>query len=413
MRPRLIFTSLALAAVLALLPAAALAAAPPRTMKGSVTYVGSSSFTVQTSGRRTGMINALTAAGNVVTRGNYPYVWGGGHAAAGAAGVGIKGPGHNGRRTGYDCSGAVAAVLTGAGLWAAGSPVPNDAGVISQLLQEKLIARGPGTAPNEVTLYDHPGVHIFMNINGRFFGTSDGGGGNPSQTKGGAGWLDDGAPDATSRAFKQYHVLPSVLKNRATYGHAFTFGIGANAALLASMAVGDSLQVTYQGTSFGSMIASTVGWVGAVSASATVASIAADGSSFTVTTAGGQTLTLSTGTNPSLLDGLQVGDTIDVTYTKAATGALVARALTVTATPVPSQATGTIVAIAADLSSFTLQTTGGQTMTFSTAGSTGILAGVQVGESVQVSYTQSTGGALTAVEISPQSAATGPYRGGR
>ncbi|HWF34020.1 MAG TPA: DUF5666 domain-containing protein, partial [Solirubrobacteraceae bacterium] len=267
--------------------------------------------------------------------------------------------------------------------------------------------------PNEVTLYDHPGVHIFMNINGRFFGTSDGGGGNPSQTKGGAGWLDDGAPDATSRAFKQYHVLPSVLKNRATYGHAFTFGIGANAALLASMAVGDSLQVTYQGTSFGSMIASTVGWVGAVSASATVASIAADGSSFTVTTAGGQTLTLSTGTNPSLLDALQVGDTIDVTYTKAATGALVARALTVTATPVPSQATGTIVAIAADLSSFTLQTTGGQTMTFSTAGSTGILAGVQVGESVQVSYTQSTGGALTAVEISPQSAATGPYRGGR
>jgi hypothetical protein len=71
------------------------------------------------------------------------------------------------------------------------------------------------------------------------------------------------------------------------------------------------------------------------------------------------------------------------------------------------------VAIAADLSSFTLQTTGGQTMTFSTAGSTGILAGVQVGESVQVSYTQSTGGAFTAVEISPQSVATGPYRGGR
>jgi hypothetical protein len=408
MRPRLIVICLALVGVL-VLPAAGLAA-PAKAVTGSVTAVGSSSFTIQTAGRRTGVINALTSAAGAVTTGDYPYVWGGGHGAAGAASVGIKGPGHNGRRVGYDCSGAVAAVLAGAGLWAAGSGVPSDAGVITQLLQQKLIARGAGTAPTEVTLYDHPGVHIFMNIDGRFFGTSDGGAGNPSQLKGGAGWLDDGAPDATNRVFKRYHFLPSVLKNRTTYGHALTFGVGANAAMLAGLMVGDSLQVAYQGTGFGSMVASSIGYVGAVTTSGTVASVAADGSSFTITTAAGTPVTLSTGTNTGLAGGLQVGDTIQVVYTRAAGGALIARSLTVTATPVPAQATGTIIAIAADFSSFTLQTAGGQDLTFATGGVTSILTGYQVGAGVQVSYTQGAGGALTAVQLAAaQSAPTTPY----
>ena len=38
-----------------------------------------------------------------------------------------------------------------------------------------MIAPGVGKGPLEVTLWDHPTVHIFMNIDGRFFGTSDGG----------------------------------------------------------------------------------------------------------------------------------------------------------------------------------------------------------------------------------------------
>ena len=54
------------------------------------------------------MVGALTAAANAVTAGDYPYVYGGGHEAAGTASIGIKGPGYNGRRIGYDCSGAVA-----------------------------------------------------------------------------------------------------------------------------------------------------------------------------------------------------------------------------------------------------------------------------------------------------------------
>src|SRR5205807_416226 len=97
----------------------------------------------------------------------------------------------------------------------------NDAGVITELRHERLIAPGVGTGPLAVTLYDHPGVHIFMNIEGRFFGTSDGGGGgNPN---GGAGWLSDGAPDASSPAYKRYHVLPGVLRQSTNAAHAITF----------------------------------------------------------------------------------------------------------------------------------------------------------------------------------------------
>ena len=197
-----------------------------------------------------------------------------------------------------------------------------------------------------MTLYDRPGVHIFMNIDGRFFGTSDGGPDNPGQLKGGAGWLDDGGPDASSGAFKPYHFLPAVLKNKTTYGHDLTFQLGANPAALAGVQVGDELNVTYQGTAVGSMVAGAVAWVGAITTSGTVASIAPDDSSFTVQTPAGPVLTFSTGTNPGLADELQVGDTIDLTYTSAA-GALTARVLTVTATPVPvpAPATGTITAV--------------------------------------------------------------------
>jgi hypothetical protein len=320
------------------LPSGALAS-QPRTATGTVTAIQSSDFTLQTAGRRTGVINALNEAANAVTEDDYPYVWGGGHAEAGVASKGIKGPGYNGRRVGYDCSGSVAAVLAGAGLWPAGSPVPSEAGMIRQLLQEKLIARGPGTAPDEVTLYDDPGVHIFINIDGRFFGTSDGGSGNPLQSKGGAGWLADGAPDASDRAFKRYHVLPSVLKDQTTYGHSLTFQIGPNAGIIDGATVGDDLHITYEGTGVGSMIASAIAYVGAITTSGTIASVAADGSSFTLETANGQDLTFSTGTYTGLIDGLQVGDAIQVMYTDAE-DVLTARSLTITATPVASQATG-------------------------------------------------------------------------
>jgi hypothetical protein len=195
-----------------------------------------------------------------VTAGDFPYVYGGGHANAGVASIGIKGPGYNGHTVGFDCSGSVAAVLSSAGVWQAASGVPNDAGIIAQLKQEHLIAKGVGSGPSEVTLYDDAGVHIFMNIDGRFFGTSDGGGGgNPN---GGAGWLDDGAPDATSHSYKAYHLLPSVLGQQTTYQSSFTFQVpaGSNEQYLE---LGQAVHVGYTVAPNGKLKAQRISSVGA------------------------------------------------------------------------------------------------------------------------------------------------------
>ncbi len=383
-------------------------AAPSGTATGTVTAIGAASLTIQTAGRRTGVIDALTADAAAVARRDYPYVWGGGHAEAGVASIGIKGPGYNGRRVGYDCSGSVGAVLAGAGLWPAGSPVPSDAGIITQLLQERLIARGPGKAPDEVTLYDDPGVHIFMNIDGRFFGTSDGGGGN---AKGGPTWLDDSAQDASNSAFKRYHVLPAVLNDQTTYGHSLTFKIDPQAATIGAFAAGDKVRVSYVEAGSGAMIARSIGLVGAITTSGSVASIAPDGQSFTVETASGRSLTFSI-EEPELIDGLQVGDTVQVIYTKSVAGTLLARSLTVTATPVVSQVNGTITTIAPGLGSFTLQTSGGQEMTFSTGGLPSVIAGLQAGEQVQVNYTQLSDGSLTALQVIGSESGGGSPGGG-
>jgi hypothetical protein len=299
----------AAACALAVLAPASAIASPQVVARGSatgtVTVANGYSFTIQTPGPATGVVNAMTAAANGITSRDYPYVYGGGHTQAGVASVGTR---RRGRRIGFDCSGSVAAVLASAGLWPAGAGVPNDAGVIAQLLREKVIARGVGTGPVEVTLYDHPGVHIFLNIDGRFFGTSDGGGGgNP---RGGAGWLSDGAPDASSHAYRRYHVLPSVLRQSTNAARTVTFqGVPTQGVL-----VGEQVQVSYEELASGSLLATTVAYPGAVTATGTVQSVAADGSSFTFQDQSGATTTVMT---PTPVDGLAVGDTVQVTYTSA------------------------------------------------------------------------------------------------
>jgi hypothetical protein len=343
---RTVATWCALACGLILLPVAPAAAASVASVRavtvvargsatGTITALSGSSVTILTAGPRTGVVNALTAAATRVTRQDYPYVWGGGHAQAGIASVGSRGPGYNGRRAGYDCSGSVAAVLAAAGLWPAGGGVPSDAGVIAQLLGEHLIARGAGSGPVEVTLYDHPGVHIFMNIDGRFFGTSDGaGGGNP---RGGAGWLDDSASDASSPVFKRYHFFPWVLKASTTAGHIDSFQLGALAG--DALALGDQVRIGYEQTRSGKLIATTVTYPGAITATGTVQSIAADGSSLTVQTPSGNTLTFATQGVSQLIETVEIGDSVQVAYTQSGS-TVTARALTVTGTPPPSTSAG-------------------------------------------------------------------------
>lgn len=378
--------------------AARRAAVVPGSLSGTIAGIEADNFTIQTGGRPTGVIHALTDAANAVTRQDTPYVWGGGHGEAGVASVGdIGGPGANGKNVGYDCSGAVAAVLTGAGLWSPGSAVPNDAGVIAVLLARGLIAPGPGTAPNEVTLYDHPGVHIFMNINGRFFGTSDGGAGGDG--KGGAGWLDDSATDARSRAFKQYHFLPSVLRDETTYGQEYTFQLNADPGIDSDFLIGDKVHVDYRAAG-GSMTVAQLGWVGARNLTGTLTSLGPDGNGLVVQTASGKTYSLAATDVEDSLDSLVAGDSVKLVYLRNR-GALTARVLTVTAAPSSLTATGTITAIAADQSSLTIETSAGKQLTLATSGTPAMLTGLGVGTQVQADYTEWPNGTLLATTLSP------------
>jgi hypothetical protein len=323
--------ALSAAVLCAAVGAPAALSAPPRPAghaqaRGAVVALGWSSFTIRVGGRRMPVVRALTAAANAVARGDYPYVYGGGHAEAGIASIGIKGPGYNGRRVGFDCSGAVGAVLAGAGLLPPGMSVPNDAGVIAELRQAKLIARGVGHGPGAVTFWDKPGVHIFMSVNGHDFGTSDGGAGNPAQPHGGAGWLNDGAPDASNPAFRPYHLVASELRAPTVYGPTLTFQTGGDYDLLDGVVLGDALHVSYTRDRKGVLTAGAVAFADAHTVTATVTAIAQDGASVTVQTSAGQTLTLSA-VSARLLSWVDVGEEVSLTYTSGAGGAPVARAV--------------------------------------------------------------------------------------
>lgn len=312
------------------LPAAAGATS---TVRGKLQVLGSSDFVVQTAGRARGVTRAMISTANRLAAQDYPYVWGGGHAQAGVPSIGIKGPGHNGRRRGFDCSGSVAAVLAGADIWPASGGVPGDATVISELRSWHVLAKGAGHGPAEVTLYDYPGVHIFMNINGRFFGTSAGGyGGN---AKGGPGWLDGSTPDAFSRTYRRYHLVSSVLHGRIS-GQSIGFRTGSLQNLVEQFQVGQPMSVSYRTTQYGTLVANSVSYPGASSLTGTVTEVAPDGSSLTVQPASGTPVTLSTGTLSGLVAGsVYAGGTVTVTYSRVA-GTDTLRTVTSAAPAIPA-----------------------------------------------------------------------------
>ena len=99
------------------------------------------------------------------------------------------------------------------------------------------------------------------------------------------------------------------------------------------------MQVGYEELASGSLIATTIGYPGAITTSGAVEAVAADGTSFTIQTADGGSLTLSTTSLAAPIDGLAVGDTVQVTYT-AARAAMIALAVNVTETPAGSSGAG-------------------------------------------------------------------------
>jgi hypothetical protein len=249
--PRRLLLCVCVAALGCVAPAAARAAASPLpsrgTVSGTLVSTGWSSLTVRTHARRMRVLTALDAAADQVAAGRYPYVWGGGHAAAGSADTGERGgPGHNGTRVGYDCSGTVAAVLAGANLWTPGTGVPSDAGIVSELRHAGVVVAGAGHGPDAVTLWDQRGQHIFLQLGDRFFGTSDGGAGavdNP----GGAGWLDDGAPDTQRHSYHAFHFVAGALSGRVDYGPTVTVALrGAVADTASSLVAGSRVRVDYR-----------------------------------------------------------------------------------------------------------------------------------------------------------------------
>jgi hypothetical protein len=107
---------------------------------------------------------------NQVAGHRYNYEWGGGHNPTFAP---TTGAGHgSGPGVGYDCSGAISAILHAAGKLA--QPL-----VASQFMTYG--QPGPG-GRNDLTIYASPD-HVFAELNGRFFGTS------MSNPGGGAGWF--------------------------------------------------------------------------------------------------------------------------------------------------------------------------------------------------------------------------------
>lgn len=108
------------------------------------------------------MINEASAiSGN-------PYVWGGGHGALGVASIGIPGgPGYDGHTVGFDCSGAVSAVLGAGGF------------VTSPETSVGLMGFGQSGPGKHVSIWANP-THTFMEIDGTYFGTGNlGVGGGP------------------------------------------------------------------------------------------------------------------------------------------------------------------------------------------------------------------------------------------
>jgi hypothetical protein len=213
--------------------AASASAAAASTITGTIVAVHQGDFILRTAGSAGGRLNAMISYATRLEAKNYPYVFGGGHVVVGSASE-VHG------KTGFDCSGVVAAVLAAGGLWPKRASVPGDAGVIQQLAARKLIASGAASGPYQVALFDDPGRDIVMKIGGRLYSTGNG-------SRGGGGWFDGGTVTIPG-VYKQYHVLPSALGERSSDSDALTFSFGPGASqrtIATEVTVGATVQVSY------------------------------------------------------------------------------------------------------------------------------------------------------------------------
>lgn len=133
---------------------------------------------VESSGKLTFAGLMAGAAKATSMSGRYPYVWGGGHQTIGQA----SGPG-----TGYDCSGAVSAVLHAMGL------------LNRPMVSGELAGWGKPGPGKWVTVYANS-THTFMKIAGNWFGT----GSDKEAIRGGPAW---GNHDPDLSAYAARHPI--------------------------------------------------------------------------------------------------------------------------------------------------------------------------------------------------------------
>jgi hypothetical protein len=134
-----------------------------------------------------------------------------------------------------------------------------------------------------------------------------------------------------------------------------------------------------------------------------VTAVAADGSTLTVQVDGKGPMTFQT--DPDVVNGVSVGDQVDVTYYQDTDGSLVADDVQPSNSGSPGDgstdqdAVGTVTAVATDGSTLTVQVDGKGPVTFQT--DSDLVDGISVGDLVDVTYYQDTDGSLVADDVQP------------
>jgi hypothetical protein len=215
------------------------------TIEGRIVATRTYDFTISTAGKPNDPLARMISYATALGARDYKYVYGGGHAHAGTPTGG-----------GFDCSGSVAAVLAAGGLWPKGGAVGSDLGLVQALESRGLIAGGPGSGPDQVTLYDHPGKTIEMSIDGRIYGVG-------GDAKGGPGWVDDSSVSKSD--LRQYHILPRALHAGRSDAYDVTFSYRLTRAqykISRELRVGAKVSLSYSNGALGMLELNSISNIG-------------------------------------------------------------------------------------------------------------------------------------------------------
>lgn len=166
---------------------------------------------------------AMVQEATSISDANLPYVWGGGHTILGKPSIGQPGDGNTMTVQGFDCSGAVSAVLGAGGLL---SSPEGTSGLIAALGQYAVKGRGQGK--NYVTIWINPNTdalgpgHVFLEFNpgpsgspqfwGTWIGGADSGPGSGRLDSGsGATWWKAGTPSSLTKTYQAYRIPLAIL----------------------------------------------------------------------------------------------------------------------------------------------------------------------------------------------------------